>query len=341
MHGTGRGPMALYPRVAALSRREVLVGGGGEVAARKIAALLRAGAAVRVHAHAIEHPDIAAALDAGRLVRLSGDFDPAWLDAVWLVVAATDDAAFNAGLAAEAGRRRRLVNVVDDAVLSTFQVPAVVDRSPLVVAISSAGAAPMLARRVRERLETLLDPGLGVLAGLFGRHRERIREALPDLAMRRRWFERMLDGRLEAAHAAAGTEGVEASFLHELRAAADGLPATGWVALLPASGDPDLYTLRGLRALNEADAILLAPGLDDAVLEPARRDAHRYRLEAGQAAAHALKLAAEGARVVYLHTMSGGTDAADTPDAVQRACADARIACNRIPGVQAGAAPSR
>ncbi len=108
--------------------------------------------------------------------------------------------------------------MVDDAVLSTFQVPAVVDRAPLMVAISSGGAAPMLARRVRERLETLLDPSLGMLAALFGRHRERIREQLPELAARRRWFERMLDGRMDQS-LGAGAAQAEEAFVGELERA--------------------------------------------------------------------------------------------------------------------------
>jgi precorrin-2 dehydrogenase/sirohydrochlorin ferrochelatase len=291
--------MVLYPLFADLDGREVLVVGGGEVAARKVAALLKAGALVRLHAQAVLHPDLATALSDGRAVRLGGDFDPAWLDSVWLAVAATDDAAFNAGLAAEAGRRRRLCNVVDDAALSTFQVPAVVDRAPLVVAISSGGAAPMLARRVRERLETLLDPSLGLLAALFGLHRERIREQLPELSSRRRWFERMLDGRMEQA-LLAGTGEADALFLKELHGAGLGA-AAGSVAIVAASDAPDLYTLRALRALNEADAIVFVDGIAESVLEPARRDATRIRMSDGDAALQrVLDLAGGGARVVFL-----------------------------------------
>ncbi len=323
--------MALYPLFAELEGREVLVVGGGEVAARKVAALLKAGARVRLHAHAVLHEDIADALAAGRIARLGGDFDPAWLDTAWLVVAATDDTAFNAGLAAEAGRRRRFINVVDDAALSTFQVPAVVDRAPLVVAISSAGAAPMLARRIRERLETLVEPSLGTLAALFGRHRERIREQLPDTSLRRRWFERMLDGRLDQAYEGGGAARAEALFLEELENAAGSVETAGAVALVAASDVPDLYTLRALRALNEADAIVCVDGIADAALEPARRDARRVRAPGlEEAAQQALELALEGARVVLLH---GAEGAAAAYERLQERCARAGIACRRIPAV--------
>ena len=323
--------MALYPLFAELEGREVLVVGGGEVAARKVTALLKAGALVRLHAHEVLHPELREALEAGHIERLAGDFDPGWLDAVWLVVAATDDVAFNAGLAAEAGRRRRLVNVVDDAALSTFQVPAVVDRAPLVVAVSSAGSAPMLARRVRERLETLLEPSLGTLAALFGRHRERIRERLPSTTARRRWFERMLDGRLEQAFEAGGTAGAEARFLAELEAAGEGMDAGGALSLVEASAVTDLYTLRALRVLNEADAIVLASGTPAEALEPARRDARRVREpDPAAAAERALQLAAEGARVVLLLE---GPIPAQLHRSLQERCNARQIAWRVVPAV--------
>lgn len=320
--------MGLYPLFADLAGREVLVVGGGEVAARKIAALLRAGADVRLHTRDIGHPDIQAAVDEGRITCMQGEFDPAWLDGVWLVVAATDDHAFNAGLATEAGRRRRLINVVDDAALSTYQMPAVVDRSPLVVAISSAGAAPMLARRIRERLETLLDPATGALAGLFARHRERIRTALPDLSLRRRWFETILDGRLDAV---AGDPGaLEATFLAELDAAGARGAVQGSVSAI-AAVEPDLLTLRALRALNEADLILVGPGVRKDALEPARRDASRVDVaSANEGAGLAASHAREGERVVYLYV---GSQAGGETAPVEAACANAGVAFRSIPGV--------
>jgi precorrin-2 dehydrogenase/sirohydrochlorin ferrochelatase len=117
---------ALFPLFADLSGRKVLVVGRGEVATRKVEALLQAGVQVQIHAYAL-HAALSQWLAQGRLRRREGDFEPAWLDEVWLVVAPTDDRAFNARLAAEASRR--LANIVDDAELSTFQVPAIVDRA--------------------------------------------------------------------------------------------------------------------------------------------------------------------------------------------------------------------
>src|SRR4249919_3653947 len=183
----------LFPLFADLRDRPVLVVGGGAVAARKVAALMAAGANVRVGAPELE-PGLQALAESRRIVHRTGRFQPWWLDSVWLVVAATDDAAVNRSVAEAAALRRLLVNVVDDAELSSFQVPAVVERGALQIAISSGGAAPMLARRLREQLETQLDESLGALASLLARQRDRIRTRLPELSLRRRWFDRLLDG---------------------------------------------------------------------------------------------------------------------------------------------------
>ena len=137
--------MKLFPLFADIAGRTVAVVGGGDVAARKTAALLAAGARVRIGAPEL-HPQLAQWAAQGRISHVPGPFQEGWLDDVWLVVAATDDAAVNRQVAAAAGRRRLWVNVVDDAQLSSFHVPAIVDRSPLIVAISSGGAAPMLGR---------------------------------------------------------------------------------------------------------------------------------------------------------------------------------------------------
>ncbi|WP_195847123.1 precorrin-2 dehydrogenase/sirohydrochlorin ferrochelatase family protein, partial [Bordetella pertussis] len=130
--------------------------------------------------------------------RLDGGFEPAWLAGAWLVVAATDDRAVNAAVSEAARARRVFCNVVDDAELSSFQVPSVVDRSPLIVAISSSGVAPVLARRLRERIESLFDHSLGQLAALAARYRPRIRAARPDLGQRRRFYDWLLDGPVAA-----------------------------------------------------------------------------------------------------------------------------------------------
>jgi len=227
---------------------------------------------------------------------------------VWLAIAATDVAAVNRAVA-EAGAARRIwVNVVDDVESSGFQVPAVVHRGPLQVAISSGGAAPMLARHLREKLETLLDESLGSLAELLARRRDAIRRRFPSLPARRRFFERLLAGPLQSLLRQGQGDIAEAMFDAALQQSI--APRQGSVVLVGAGpGDPGLLTLRALRVLNEADVILHDRLVAPEILALARRDAERIDVgkQAGgrqmkQSQTHALmlELAREGKRVVRL-----------------------------------------
>lgn len=266
----------LFPVFADLRGRAVLVVGGGTVALRKATSLLDAGAIVRVGA-----PDLNAELAAlavqGRIEHLPGSFAPNWLDGAWLAVAATDDDEVNRAVAREGEARRLWVNVVDDAQASSVQIPARVDRGPLQVAISSSGAAPMLARHLREQLETQLDESLGELAGLLGRERNRIRARLPQLGERRRFFERLLSGAVPRLLRQRQRLAAEREFSALLHAPASA--ARGSVALVGAGpGDPGLLTLRALRVLNEADVILHDRLVSDEVLQLVRRDAQRIEV---------------------------------------------------------------
>lgn len=266
--------MGLYPIFADLTGLPVLVVGGGHVAERKIAMLLAAGARVRVGAPMLT-PALLQQVEEGRIERLDGTFQPAWLDGAWLAIAATDDHELNARVAASAEERRILANVVDAPALSRFQVPAVVDRTPLTVAISTGGAAPVIARRVRETLEAELDHALGPLTALAQKHRTRITQRWPDLAERRAFYDWLHDGPVMALLRNARSTDAERMLLDALHAPASP-PPKGSVLLVGAGpGDPGLLTLRGLRALNQADVILHDSLVSEAVLALARRDAER------------------------------------------------------------------
>ena len=299
--------MKLYPLFADLSGRPVLVVGGGAVGERKAAALLEAGARVTVGAPGLT-PALRGWADQGRILWNAGSFEEAWLNDAWLVIAATDDPALHRHISALAEARRLFVNVVDDAASSSFQVPAVIDRSPVTIAISSGGHAPMLARLLRERLEVLVDPVIGPLASLLADMRARIRAGLPDLAARRRFYGHVFGGPvlslLRRQQRALAETAVE-----RLLESATASPAGSVVLLGAGPGDPGLLTLRGLRALNEADVILHDRLASAEVLALARRDAERIEVakQAGnhhstQAQIHALMLehATAGRRVVRL-----------------------------------------
>jgi uroporphyrin-III C-methyltransferase / precorrin-2 dehydrogenase / sirohydrochlorin ferrochelatase len=272
--------MDYLPVFLRLEARPAVVVGGGAVAARKAEWLLRAGARVTVVAPQLE-PGLAQRAAAGELAHLAATFEPAQLAAAAVTVAATDDPEVNAAVSRAAQQRNIPVNVVDAPALSNFIFPAIIDRSPLVVAVSSAGSAPVLARRVREQIEALLPARLGALARFMGARRAAVKRALGALA-RRAFWER-ISGGITAERVLAGDEaGAHQAFARELRtsqltaSAATSGSGLGEVYLIGAGpGDPELLTLRALQLLQQADVILYDRLIPPALLERARRDAER------------------------------------------------------------------
>lgn len=265
-------PAPLFPVFLDLAGRRVLLVGGGVVARRKAEALLEAGADLVVGAPELV-PELARAVVEGRLAHRRGEFQPEWLEGTWLVIAATDDAAVNAAVAREAEARRIWANVVDDAPRCSFQVPTRVERGPIQIAISSRGEAPMLARWLRETLETQLEPSLGALAAWLGGKRDALRARFPDTARRRQVIEALIRGLAADALRNGDPDAAEAAFVAAL--AEDPAPRGRVVLVGAGPGDPGLLTLRGLRALNQADVVMHDRLVSAEVLALARRDAER------------------------------------------------------------------
>lgn len=268
---------ALFPAFLQLRDKPVLVVGAGHVAKRKIQALLDAGAQVRIVAREVE-AELAQWITAARVQHIALEFEAAVLDQVWLVIAASSDEALNADVAAACDARRIWCNVVDRTELCSFQVPARVQRGPLQIAISSAGAAPMLARFIREKLETEFDESYGNLAAALAEIRTEVRQEL-SVSQRREFFDAILQSETgallrngEIAQAKAQIEKLLASYRHTREQ--DSTQHRGRVALVGAGpGDPGLLTLRALRVLNLADVILADQLVSREVLALARRDA--------------------------------------------------------------------
>ena len=272
--------MDYLPVFLQLRASRAVIVGGGRIAARKAELLLRAGARVTVVAPRL-HEDLRSRAGAGELTHLAESFAPAHLDGAAIAVAATGLAAVNTAVSEAARERGVPVNVVDDAALSTFIFPAIIDRSPVIVAVGSAGQAPVLARWVRERIEAILPAGLGALARFMGERRKSVQRAL-GAAARRGFWERIVRGKA-GTHLLAGDEpGARRAFEAELlvsqltTSAATGGSALGEVYLIGAGpGDPDLLTLRALQLLQQADVVLYDRLVPAAVLERARREARR------------------------------------------------------------------
>ncbi|MCC5793102.1 MAG: uroporphyrinogen-III C-methyltransferase [Chromatiales bacterium] len=264
--------MDYFPLFARLVDEPCLVVGGGQVALRKTRMLCSCGAQVTVNA-----PEICAGLRelaaGGQVSLVERPFDPQLVETHLLVVAATGDSAVNATIAATARAAHRLCNVVDDGPLSSFINPAVIDRSPVIVALSSGGAAPVLVRRLRQQLEQWLPARLGVLARWAGSLRDQVRSALPGIDARRRFWEQLLEGplaqRLLSGQAVDVQQDVE-MLLGEAESAA--LPGEAWL-VGAGPGDPGLLTLAGLRLLEQAEVILHDRLVSPEILALARRDA--------------------------------------------------------------------
>jgi uroporphyrin-III C-methyltransferase/precorrin-2 dehydrogenase/sirohydrochlorin ferrochelatase len=264
--------MEFFPLFARLANHPCLVVGGGDVARRKVLDLLAADARVTVNTPVL-CPELETLAATGRITLHRAPFDAALVESHLLVIAATSDPAVNAAVAAAARDRMRLCNVVDDGDSSTFIVPSVIDRDPIVLAVSSGGRAPLLARLVRQRLERWLPPGLGHLARWAGGWRQRVRRTLAQSSERRRFWEQVLDGPA-GRHAMAGDEAAAdaaaAQTLESVRR--EGRMGRAWL-VGAGPGDPSLITVRGLEVLQSADVILHDRLIAPQLLELARREA--------------------------------------------------------------------
>jgi uroporphyrin-III C-methyltransferase/precorrin-2 dehydrogenase/sirohydrochlorin ferrochelatase len=266
--------MRSFPLFLKLHGRPVLVIGDGQAAAAKLRLLAAAGAQATVLSEAPSADLLDAAASAhSRLIRSA--IAPSHFAEAELVFGAAGSEAGDRRIAELARAAGKLVNIVDRPELSDFTMPAIVDRGDIVVAISTEGASPVLAQRVRGAIESILPPGLGRLAQFAQRFRAAIQTRIADTASRRRFWDQVLSGPIAAA-VLAGDEKRASRDL--IRAVNRGEPKaeTGRVTLDGAGpGDPELLTLRAARALREADVIVYDRLIDPAVLDYARRDARR------------------------------------------------------------------
>ncbi len=265
--------LEFFPAFLRLGGKPVLLVGGGNVAARKARMLLDAGARLTIVA-----PETVPAVDdvvaSGRARHVARGFRDADVDGHWLVVSACNRSAVGRRVAAAAGAARIFCNVVDDSENCSYITPAVVDRSPLIVAVSSGGAAPVLARRIRNRIETLLPARLGELARLARRWRTRVTVAVTDFGARRRFWESVFAGHVAEAVYAGRDDAAEHALAALLRetAATTSQPGTAWL-VGAGPGDPELLTLKALAVMQRADVILHDRLVSPGVLALARRDA--------------------------------------------------------------------
>lgn len=299
--------MEFLPLFHNLRGSRVLVVGGGEIALRKSRLLVDAGALLRVVAPEVEAQLCELVERSGGELILRG-YAQGDLEGCVLIIAATDDEPLNAQVSQDARQRCVPVNVVDSPALCSVIFPAIVDRSPLVIAVSSGGDAPVLARLIRAKLETWIPSTYGQLAGLAARFRSQVKNLFPDVQQRRAFWEEVFQGPV-ADRQLAG-QGAEAERLLIAKINGEAPSAPGEVYLVGAGpGDPDLLTFRALRLMQQADVVLYDRLVAPAILELCRRDAERIYV-GKQRADHALPqdqinqqlvdLAKQGKRVLRL-----------------------------------------
>jgi uroporphyrin-III C-methyltransferase/precorrin-2 dehydrogenase/sirohydrochlorin ferrochelatase len=265
--------MDYLPLFIDLKNRQCLVVGGGDIAARKAGLLLRAKATVVIVA-----PELSAStqqlVDTDRVTWLNEFFDQKHLMGKLLVIAATDIEAVNRDVHHHAKENNILVNVADCPELCDFILPSILDRSPIVVAVSSGGQSPILARQIRARLETLIPPTYGKLAKLVGGYRDAVKAKLPTIDMRRRFWEDVLQGKV-SDHVLAGRDELAEQTLNALLEKSDAVELQqGEVYLVGAGpGDPELLTFKALRLMQQADIVLYDRLVSKEVLDLVRREA--------------------------------------------------------------------
>lgn len=266
--------MEYFPIFLDLKNRLCLLVGGGDIATRKGRLLSKAGARLRIVA-----PEISAELrelaaqNNGEL--LEREYQASDLNDCVIAIAATDNETLNETISRDAQLKNLPVNVVDSPALCTYITPAIIDRSPLVIAVSSGGEAPVLARLVRAKLETLIPANYGKLAQLASRWRDRVKARFAEGDSRRRFWEKILQGPTAELMLNGQTDAAEDVIAKEI-ARDDQTLTQGEVYLVGGGpGDPELLTLRALRLMQQADVVLYDRLVSDGVMELVRRDAER------------------------------------------------------------------
>jgi uroporphyrin-III C-methyltransferase/precorrin-2 dehydrogenase/sirohydrochlorin ferrochelatase len=341
--------MRFLPVFLDLQTGPVLLVGAGDLARAKLRLLAAAGARIRWFA-TDGHHDVSglAAADAARIEFAEGDPLTADLSGVIAILCA---GAGDVGpaMSARAKSVGLPVNVMDDLAHSTFIFPAIVDRGDVVVAVGTGGASPVVARRVRERIEATLPARIGDLATFIGRWRKSLHTRIPEFALRRRFWERVVDGPIGALVLAGRSSEAETALkdISDPAAFAGALvsgQAEGRVTLVGAGpGDPDLLTIKALRALQDADIVFYDELVSPEILDRARRDASRVPVGRrvgkpgiGQHAINRLLIEAakSGQRVVRLK--GGDPFVFGRGGEEVEALRDAGVAYSVVPGISAG-----
>lgn len=264
--------MQALPIFFNISNRLCLVIGGGDIATRKVNMLLKANGQIRLVSPSV-CAELQAMIAANKIQHLEEEFEPSQLEGACLVIAATDDEAVNEAVSMAAKAQNIPVNVVDAPALCTFTMGSIIDRSPIVIAVSSEGNAPVLARYIRTKIETMLPSAYGRIAAIAGEFRDQVKDKFNSVQARRIFWEEILQGPF-VERVLSGQEQAAKIYLEDTLKNADATKKRGEVFLVGGGpGDPDLLTFRALRLMQQCDVCVYDKLVSPEVMELVRRDA--------------------------------------------------------------------
>ncbi len=294
--------MKYFPVFLDGAKINAMVVGGGDVAARKIELLLKSTTNITVMSASVSD-GVARLINENKLNLLAHNYQTGCLDTMTLVIAATDDAAVNEQVYQEADSVKILANVVDQPELCTYITPSIIDRAPMIIAISSSGSAPILVRMLREQIEKVLPRGYGRLADFSLKFRDYVKARVKGIANRRIFWENILRGSIGKNLLDGKTTLAEQQLIASLQNKIK--PPEGEITFIRTlEGNPDNLTLSAHRTLQFADAVFYDGAVNIELIEYVRRDAEKYPQDITSTVSlnyqHALELAEQGQQVIYL-----------------------------------------
>lgn len=294
--------MKYFPVFLDAKRINALVVGGGEVAARKIELLLKSTKKITVMSASL-NASVERLVNVHQLTWLKHNYQVGHMIDMTLVIAATDSERVNSDIAQESASLNLLTNVVDQPELCTYITPAIIDRSPMIIAMSSSGSAPILLRMLREQIEKTLPNGYGKLADFSFKFRDHVKARVKSMRDRRVFWERTLRGNIGQAILAGDTKLAEQQLISNLKSQIP--PPNGEIVFIHTlTGDPDHLTLKAHREMQFADAVFYDLNVNIDLIEYCRRDASKYPQDIDSKilinVQHALELAEKGEKVIYL-----------------------------------------
>jgi len=300
--------MKYFPVFLDGSKINAMVVGGGDVAARKIELLLKTTQKITIMSVSVTK-GVERLIKENQLCWLEHNYQSGLLGGMTLVIAATDDTAVNKEIYNEALEFNILANVVDQPTLCTYITPAIIDRSPIIIALSSSGSAPILIRMLREQIEKILPQRYGRLADFSFKFREHVKARIKGIRNRRSFWESTLRGSIGQNLLAGKQQKAEQQLIASLKEQI--APPEGEIIFIQTlEGNPDNLTLNAHRALQFADAVFYDEAVNIELIEYVRRDAEKYPQSVSSTILlnyqHALELAQKGEQVIYL--LSGNNE---------------------------------